>query len=76
MAALMTGRAIGHKEACDILGTHNAPRRLNQLKALMRRYGIRYQECRVTVKGGRRIVTTVLPVDQREKAKQLLGGAQ
>lgn len=76
MAALLTGATIGHRDASTILGTHNAPRRLNTLKAMMRRYGIRYEEKRQLVKGGRWIVLTSLPTDQREKARMLLGGAR
>ena len=71
--ALVRGRIVGHREACELLGTHNAPRRLNQLKQVMRTFGVRYTQPKGRSASGKEIVLTFLPADQREKARGLLG---
>ncbi|EGP07345.1 hypothetical protein CSIRO_3077 [Bradyrhizobiaceae bacterium SG-6C] len=43
LEALCEGRWVGGREACQIIGSHNGLRRLNQLKKTLRYNGIDFQ---------------------------------
>lgn len=73
LQALIDGDEIGGREACELLKSHNGLRRLNQVRAALRRAGIQYVTARYAKqRGGNPFKKTWMFSGDREKARKLL----
>jgi hypothetical protein len=72
LQALIHGKSVGGQEAVAITGSHNGPRRLNNVKQRLRLNYIAYVESEhVSRSSGKRYKVTWLLPEDRRKAKEL-----
>lgn len=72
LRALCEGQTIGGKEACELIGSHNGLRRLNQVRARLRARRIYVASYYEQASPGHKYKMSRLPVGNREAARQLL----